>query len=44
MGLALQESPTTPAALSYQQSREEEAGLVTQLLGRQVNAALAAMA
>ncbi|WP_286192490.1 hypothetical protein [Hymenobacter sp. BT559] len=43
MGLALQESPTTPTALSYQQSREE-AGLVTQLLGRQVNAALAALA
>lgn len=39
-----EESPTTPAALSYQQSREEEVGLVTQQLNRQVVAALAALA
>jgi hypothetical protein len=36
-----EESPTTQAALSYQQSREEEIGLVIQLLNRQVTEALA---
>jgi hypothetical protein len=36
-----EESPTTPAALSYQQSREEETELIIQLLNRQVTAALA---
>jgi GAF domain-containing protein len=36
-----EESPTTLAALSYQQSREEETELIIQLLNRQVTAALA---
>jgi GAF domain-containing protein len=37
-----EESPTTPGALSYQQSRDEEMGLVIDLLNRQVTVALAA--
>jgi GAF domain-containing protein len=36
-----EESPTTPAALAYKQSREEEVTVVTHLLKQQVAAALA---
>ncbi|TVT42761.1 GAF domain-containing protein [Hymenobacter setariae] len=36
-----EDSPTTPAALQYQQSREEEINLVTQVLRQQVAEALA---
>ncbi len=38
-----EESPTTAAALSYQQSREDEVLLVTQLLHQQVSKALASI-
>ena len=39
-----EESPTTPAALNYQQSREEEMELVMRVLGQQVADALATIA
>ncbi len=38
-----EESPTTPAALAYEQSREEEITVVTQLLEQQIAAALASV-
>jgi hypothetical protein len=37
-----EESPTTPIALAYQQSRDEEIALVTRLLDQQVTQALSA--
>lgn len=39
-----EDSPTTPAALNYQQSREEEIRLITQVLNQQVTDALAGLA
>jgi GAF domain-containing protein len=36
-----EESPHTPAALQYQQSIEDEAALITQILDRQISVALA---
>jgi len=38
-----EESPTTPAAIQYQQSLDEEAEIVTNALDRQINAALATL-